>query len=82
MKRKKLNSPVLAKGEVTGHAHLLDGEVDVFEVENGAKQFELAKSVDLTHEEHKTITLPPGEWESDQVLEYDPFQEEARKVRD
>lgn len=79
---KKLEKPILAEGEVTGHAHVLEVGVEVFETEQKTRQFKLDVDTNLSHEEHKTITLPPGEFESDRVLEYDPFQEEARKVQD
>lgn len=82
MKRKKLNKPVIAEGEVTGHTHQLEGNVKVYQTGHGTREFDLDVFTNLTHQEHKTITLPPGQFESGQALEYDPFQEEARSVRD
>jgi hypothetical protein len=38
--------------------------------------------VELRHEEHKTINLPPGEYKIGIVKEYDHFKEEAREVID
>jgi len=80
---KKLEKPILADGEVTGHAHRL-GAGDVFEQENGVKVFDLAQGTDLMHEEHGVIHLPPGEYLSDQVREVDHFaeDEEERRARD
>lgn len=40
------------------------------------------KPVDLKHEEHKTISIPPGEYKIGIVREYDHFKEESREVVD
>lgn len=80
---KKLNKPVLAEGEATGHAHRLNDNVDVFECEDGTRQFELNKPTELLHEEHNPIKLPNSiVFNSGIVQEYDPFEEEVRKVQD
>lgn len=75
---KKLKEKVLAQGEVTGHAHRVD--VDVYEHENGTREF--AGQTKVTHEEHGIINLPDNKYLSDKVIEYDHFDEEARKVVD
>lgn len=82
MKRKKLDQPVLAEGEVTGHTHRLSGNVGVFEVERGLREFELSNPGEVKHEEHNPITLPPGEYTSGRVNEFDHPTESARKVQD
>lgn len=69
---------VLVEGEVTGHAHRAVGldllfSKDVLSAPNGTT---------ITHEEHKTIEVPPGEFVVDRVREQDHFMEEARRVRD
>jgi len=79
---KKLNESVLAEGEVTGHAHRLPSTVDVFEADNGEREFCTETAIPLTHEEHGEITIPPGDYSSDKVVEYDHFSEQARKVAD
>lgn len=79
---KKLKEPILAEGEVTGHAHRLLADVDVFETDEETRIFDLNEYTILTHEEHGPITLPPGEFESDKVIEFDQFDKQARKVRD
>lgn len=49
----------LAYGEVTGHAHRVDiGEL--FETKDGQLYLRTDKLANLTHEEHRTITLEPG----------------------
>jgi len=72
---------VLAEGEVTGHAHRLT-ETDVTELDNGVRVFDAASGDVLTHEEHGTVHLPPGEYAADRVVEQDHFAEEARRVVD
>lgn len=79
---KKLSRAVLAEGETTGHAHRLPSNVAVYESEAGEREFSTPVEVPLTHEEHGEITIPPGEYVSDKVLEYDHFSEQARKVVD
>ncbi len=80
--RKKLDRPVLAEGEVTGHCHLLDGYVEVWEVDELLREFSLTEPTQLTHQEHKTIMLPARELVSGRALEYDHFAEESKAVRD
>ena len=79
--KKKLEKPILAEGEMTGHAHTLKGDVEVFE-ENGIREFNLKEPTDLVHEEHEVITLPVKEFESDRVNEFDHFSEESKKTQD
>ena len=73
---------VLADGEVTGHAHVIqDPNVKMFNL--GNKMFmECSKTVTVVHEEHNPIEIPAGTYEIGRVQEYDHFTEEARQVRD
>jgi len=80
---KKLEKPVLAEGEVTGHAHVLeDPTIEVFEGENGLREFQTESPTRVVHEEHNPIEIPVGNFASGKVLEFDHFAEEARQVRD
>lgn len=72
---------VLAEGELTGHAHTLQ-KSEVIEQDNGIREFEVKDSDILTHQEHRPITLNPGQYESGRIEEYDHFAEEAKKVQD
>lgn len=79
VEKKKVNR-VLAEGESTGHAHVADvGEVT--EVD-GKKFFATEKAARVTHQEHKTVEVPPGKFETKKVQEYDHFFEEAKEVKD
>jgi len=42
----------------------------------------LASMTTLTHEEHKPIDIPTGDYEVIRVREVDPFAEEIRRVAD
>lgn len=75
---KKLERPVLADGELTGHAHMLDSETDVFEHEDGVREFMVELPTTVRHEEHKPITLSPDKYLSDRVVETDPFEGKRR----
>ncbi len=74
---------VIAEGEHTGHAHVLeaDGVLELREV-NGVLYARIAAPVSLVHEEHHAQTLAPGIVKFGRVLEYDHFAEEARQVQD
>jgi hypothetical protein len=73
---------VLAEGEVTGHAHCIDADIELMLDEAGTMYMKNSDEVTLTHEEHHTKTIPPGIWKIGIVQEYDHFAEEARKVQD
>lgn len=69
---------VLAYGEVTGHAHAITDpaatllELPDTEISTRFLQVLADGGVDLHHEEHATITLPPGTYEVRRQREYAP----------
>lgn len=73
---------VLAYGEVTGHAHAIHDldAVDVFVTGEGVMYLQVKSEASLRHEEHGTITLPPGNYERTIQREYSP--EAIRNVAD
>lgn len=74
---------VLAEGEVTGHAHVIDKVADIEFVEkDGMFYIKNKKPCVVRHEEHKPITIPAGLWRVRGVKEYDHFENEARRVLD
>lgn len=81
MKRRKLDKPILAEGEHTGHAHVIDG-ADVFETEGGLREFDLDAPKPVKHQEHKPVTLPKNKYTSGQVVEHDHFLDLERTVKD
>jgi hypothetical protein len=73
---------VLAYGESTGHAHAIaEDEAEMLQTEEARFLRVLAEGgVSLIHEEHATITVPPGEYEVVLQREYTP--EAIRRVSD
>lgn len=88
----KIETNILMHGEHTGHAHRLD--VHEYDPKKN-KKFEVFKDPnsnviylrviqpsDLTHEEHKKITLPPGDYRIGQVREKGMFDDMIAPVID
>jgi len=78
---------VLAYGEATGHHHSIavaDRDAELLESDTTTDRFLRimnASGVELTHQEHATITLPPGDYRVRQQREY-VAPEIERKVLD
>lgn len=53
---------ILAHGEVTGHAHRIKNKAARAYNRSNQRFLRNATSVDLTHEEHGTITIAPGNY--------------------
>jgi hypothetical protein len=81
---KKRKDKNLAEGEVTGHAHAVKGRAEVFDLDESGdtRRLVATKAVTVTHEEHKTIGIPAGEYLVYRQQEIDPDTEEARQVSD
>lgn len=75
---------VLAEGEQTGHAHVIDSDLaSLFHDKELAKRFlRVDAPVDLTHEEHNAITVQPGWYEVRIQRQFDPTRRTARAVND
>lgn len=74
---------VLAHGEATGHAHVVEGPAEFLssDVEEMERRFLRAESdVLVVHDEHVSVALPPGDYEVRGQREYSP--EEIRRVAD
>ena len=83
VKGKKLNHLTLAKGEATGHHHTItEGEADLYEHEGVLFLRVNSERAVITHQEHKPLTIPKGDWEVGIVQEFDFLEQEARNVRD
>jgi hypothetical protein len=80
--QKKPRGYVLADGEVTVHAHVIEEEVDLIEKDGVLYLGVKGDAVTLKHEEHGHIQVPRGNYEVGIVKEYDHFAEEARSVAD
>jgi len=74
---------VLAEGEATGHAHVLTGLAVAHTVVTNFRRMaviEVHEPSALTHQEHKTIRVPPGWYEIIRQRVYTPTS--PRFVRD
>jgi len=73
---------VLAEGEHTGHAHVVEDDgAELIQI--GEKMIlRLGKSATVVHEEHNPIVLDSGVWEVGRVQEFDYFAQMARNVAD
>lgn len=74
---------VIAEGEHTGHAHVLDAAavLEMREV-NGVIYARIGDPTALVHDEHHATPTEPGIYAFGRVQEYDHFAEEARAVQD
>lgn len=84
-KKEKVSSLTLALGEVTGHSHVLKGNLAVLSKGENTQQdiyFEVLDRATLTHEEHNMIVLEKGIYLKVNQVEYDPFNDIIRYVRD
>jgi hypothetical protein len=83
------NSPIVAHGEVTGHAHRIMtppmSELESYVDEEG-DIWVLSKTepIKVGHDEHSAIEMPPNKWvRITRQSEYDPVEEmQRRKVLD
>jgi len=73
-------SAIILTGETTGHAHrLVGGEIRVLGA-TATMYLVCAAQAQVVHEEHQTITLPPGLYQVRRQREYNP--EAVQPVRD
>ncbi len=69
----KLSHLTLAEGEVTGHRHRIsEGEAELYERDGTLYLKVLSHTALLTHEEHKPISIPQGNWLIRIQREYEP----------
>jgi len=69
----KLPHLTLAEGEVTGHRHRIsEGQAELYEKEGTLYLRVLSETARLTHEEHKAIQIPQGNWMVRIQREYEP----------
>ena len=75
---------ILEHGEVTGHAHRLSGEIEILEERKEQKEmiFNVLDRAVLTHEEHNRIVLERGTYLKVSQVEYNPFEDAIRWIRD
>lgn len=67
-------SVILAHGEATGHAHVLECDKIISRQDNSDGSFFLtfASNAEVTHQEHNRIALKPGTYRISRQREYSP----------
>lgn len=82
----KKADPILEYGELTGHAHRLEGGmVQVYATEGidqTATYLSVEEQTELIHEEHDAIKLEPGTFEVVRQREFNPYERATRNVYD
>ena len=79
-KAKAYGRVVLAEGEVTGHAHVVEGAVAEFVSTDGNRLLWVEAPTTIKHEEHATVMLNPGLWQLGVQMEQ--TAEDLRHVMD
>ena len=79
----KLDHLTLAEGEQTGHHHSIVSGIGQLIMFNNIMHLEVkSETALLRHQEHNEILIPQGIYRIGIVREYDPFEEEIRRVQD
>ncbi len=92
-KKRKLNTDIILRGELTGHAHkiingIIYSGVALLETDGEVSRsvsimyVEAKKGAKLVHDEHGPITLEPGVYEVRRQREFDGINREFREVID
>ena len=94
-KAKKLETKIIARGEISNHAHAIVGDADLMEL-NGEVYIQVYSKATLKHilenefiagnevwtKEHTDIDLDKGNYKFVQQVEFNPYEEITRKVKD
>ena len=70
---KRIPGKTVARGEVTGHHHTFDGEVELYELDDKVWVVVPENGATLVHQEHQAIDFPAGVYEYAPQIEPDPF---------
>jgi len=95
MNKQERKSRIIARGEVSGHSHILVGEATVRN-ENGEILIDVTGKASIRHlleeawmqgqeiwtREHADIDLEKGTYKYIPQVEYDPYQDIIKKVAD
>lgn len=91
---KPVQNKTIMYGERSGHHHTFSGQVLVYEpsepdfIKVDGEQRQVLKYVEvkgnaqLTHQEHDTKTIPEGKYAILQEIEFDPLEQQIRRVQD
>lgn len=77
----EIKTGVILHSDTTGHNHKVHG-AKLLKDKDGTMYISTSDLAVLTHEEHKDLALPAGNYRVQIVKEYDHMLEEARNVID
>ena len=70
--RRVRGEPILARGEMTGHAHrIVEGKVRLYQLAGLLYLRVLSEFARLSHEEHEDLVLPQGDYQINRQREFD-----------
>lgn len=72
---------ILQEGSATGHAHRIPKRAASLHIADGVRFLRVVEPVELVHEEHETVAIPPGDYRVSIHAEYQPG-ELPRQVQD
>lgn len=79
---KPIKTDILAYGEATGHHHKFrGGQVQILETPE-QRFVKVEQETVLEHQEHRPLPIPKGIYEVVQEREYNPLNEQIRRVVD
>jgi len=80
----RITDGILARGEMTGHAHRLSVLTpELYDLDDGKMLLCVTEEgVSIQHEEHKPVEVPVGDYEVVIDREYDYIEDMARRVED
>lgn len=94
-KAKKLETKIVARGEISNHAHVVTGDADIYEMDNElyiqvhTKAFikhlletNFLQGNEVWTKEHTDIPLKKGTYKYVGQVEYNPYENLIRSVRD
>jgi len=74
---------VLGEGEIVGHKHILESNVDIeFQQNSQSIDFMLKGLGVLTHDEHDKMVFRRGSYRSYNQVEFNPFDQTVNRVFD
>jgi hypothetical protein len=81
--RRGKGEPILARGELTGHAHrIVQSQVQLYQLGVLLYLRVLSNFAKLYHEEHEDVVLPKGDYEIRRQREFDWVSQGVRNVTD
>ena len=79
---KKVNHLILQQSDISQHAHVVKGKAVLYSTAKTDEFYlDVIENSKVIHEEHKEIKLPKGKYFVYGVKEYDPFEEEIRRIQ-